>query len=142
MAVFEEGASRALALPHQDLRRIGALEHAVDLYVGDYLAYLPVEWARQRREELSETYVHVLREYADELMVLTRYGDARAVLSRALAVEPLRDDLHQRMMQVLASQGRIHEVVEHYQRYCKSLRREMGLDPPPETRSLYGSLIA
>ena len=142
VAAFEEGASRALALPHQDLRRIGALEHAVDLYLGDYLAYLPVEWARQRREELSETYVHVLREYSDELVVLTRYGDARAVLSRALAVEPLRDDLHQRMMRVLASQGRIHEVVEHYQHYCESLRREMGLDPPPETRSLYGSLIA
>jgi ATP/maltotriose-dependent transcriptional regulator MalT/DNA-binding SARP family transcriptional activator len=142
VAVFEEAANRALALPYQDLRRIGALEHAVDLYLGDYLAYLPVEWARQRREELSELYVRVLREYADELVVLTRYSDARGVLGRALAVEPLQDDLHQRMMRVLAAQGRIHEVVEHYQHYCESLRREMGLDPPPETRSLYGSLIA
>jgi DNA-binding SARP family transcriptional activator len=142
VASFESLARSAVSMPFQDLRRVGALEGAIQAYSGEYLAYLPVDWARQRREELSEEFVRVLREYADELIAVTRYSEARAALSRALAAEPLRDDLHQRMLKVLAAQGRIHEVVDHYQHYCESLRREMGLDPPAETRSLYGSLIS
>jgi DNA-binding SARP family transcriptional activator len=42
----------------------------------------------------------------------------------------------------LAALGRRHEVVDHYRRYRETLRSEMGLDPPPETRSLYARLIA
>ena len=142
VATFEGLARGAIAMPFQDLRRVGALEAAIQAYSGEYLAYLPVDWARQRREELSEEFVRVLREYADELISVTRYAEARAALTRALAAEPLRDDLHQRMLKVLAAQGRVHEVVDHYQHYCEALRREMGLDPPSETRSLYGSLIS
>jgi len=142
VATFEALARAAISMPFQDLRRVGALEAAIQAYSGEYLAYLPVDWARQRREELSEEFVRVLREYADELIAVTRYSEARGALTRALASEPLRDDLHQRMLKVLAAQGRIHEVVDHYQHYCESLRKEMGLDPPSETRSLYGSLIS
>jgi len=33
-------------------------------------------------------------------------------------------------------------VVDHYRRYRETLRNELGLDPPNETRSLYARLIA
>jgi len=43
---------------------------------------------------------------------------------------------------ILGALGRKHEVVDHYQKYVYLLRKDLGLDPPLETRSLYASLIA
>jgi DNA-binding SARP family transcriptional activator len=59
-----------------------------------------------------------------------------------LAIDPYRDELHQRMLKILGALGRKHEVVDHYQKYVYLLRKDLGLDPPLETRSLYASLIA
>src|SRR5262249_60034704 len=117
-------------------------EAAVALYTGDFLDDLDSAWIRARRHALSELFVRLLSEYADELLGLTRYADARSTLARALDQEPLRDDLHGRMLVCLAALGRRHEVVDHYRRYRETLRTELGLDPPPETRSLYARLIA
>ena len=142
VAQFEALARAALNFSHSDLRRLGALEAAVALYTGDYLADLDADWVKTRRLGLNELYVRLLSDYSDELLALTRYGDARVILTRALAVEPLRDDLHDRMLVCLAALGRRHEVVDHYRRYRETLRTELGLDPPPETRSLYARLIA
>jgi DNA-binding SARP family transcriptional activator len=138
---FEALARAALGFSHSDLRRLGALEAAVALYTGDYLADLDAGWIRARRHALAELFVRLLSEYADELLALTRFADARSTLARALAQEPLRDDLHGRMLVCLAALGRRHEVVDHYRRYRETLRTELGLDPPPETRSLYARLI-
>ena|SRR5579859_120604 len=142
VAQFEALARAALNFSHNDLRRLGALEAAVAQYTGDYLADLDADWIKARRMALADLFVRLLSEYSDELLALTRYGDARAILVRALALEPLRDDLHGRMLVCLAALGRRHEVVDHYRRYRETLRTELGLDPPPETRSLYARLIA
>ena len=142
VAQFEALARAALNFSHSDLRRLGALEAAVALYTGDYLADLDADWIRARRLALADLFVRLLSEYSDELLALTRYADARVILARALALEPLRDDLHGRMLVCLAALGRRHEVVDHYRRYRETLRTELGLDPPPETRSLYARLIA
>lgn len=139
---FEALARAALGFNRSDLRRLGALEAAVALYTGEYLADVTADWASARRRALAERFMRLLCEYADELLGLTRYADARATLARALALEPLRDDLHGRMLVCLAALGRRHEVVDHYRRYRETLRSELGLDPPPETRSLYARLIA
>ena len=139
---FEALARAALSFSRSDLRRLGALEAAVTLYTGDYLSDLDSAWIRGRRHALADLFVRLLRDYADELLGLTRFTDARLTLARALAQEPLRDDLHGRMLVCLAALGRRHEVVDHYRRYRETLRTELGLDPPPETRSLYARLIA
>jgi DNA-binding SARP family transcriptional activator len=142
VAQFEALARAALNFNPSDLRRLGALEAAVALYTGEYLADLDADWITARRAALAELFVRLLIEYADELMALTRYGDARGILARALGLEPLADDLHGRMLMCLAALGRRHEVVDHYRRYRDTLRTELGLDPPTETRSLYARLIA
>jgi LuxR family maltose regulon positive regulatory protein len=141
VARFESKAYAALALAPGDLKRLAALASALGRYSGDYLSDMPVEWAVSRRRALSDLHVTVLCAYADELMKLTRYAQAREALAQAIATEPLRDDLHERMLVCLAGLGRRHEVVDHYQHYREALRAELGLDPPPEMRALYASLI-
>jgi LuxR family maltose regulon positive regulatory protein len=138
---FEALGRAAVGFSHSDLRRLGALESAVTLYTGEYLADISADWAADRRRSLSELFVRLLSDYADELLALTRYSDAREALTRALAVEPLRDELHGRMLVCLAALGRRFEVVDYYRRYRDTLRSELGLDPPANIRSLYSTLI-
>jgi len=141
VARFEAQARRALAFAPGDWRRLEALASGVELYTGEYLADLAVDWALDRRLGLNDLYVRLLSAYADELMSLTRYAEAREILTKALAVEELRDDLHQKMLVCLAGLGRRHEVVNHYRRYRETLRTALGLDPPPEMRALYARLL-
>lgn len=138
---FEEQAHLALATARSDLRRMGSLATAAALYRGDYLPEVDTDWANARRHQLKELHIKVLSEYADELLRFTRYGEARTTLARALLDEPLRDDLHGRMLMCLAAMGRRYEVVDHYRRYRELLRNELGLDPPGEIRQLYARLI-
>ncbi len=139
--LFEEQARLALNASRNDLRRMGALSTASALYRGDYLPELDTDWASERRRTLKDLHIKVLSEYADELLRFTRYGEARTTLARALLDEPLRDDLHGRMLMCLAAMGRRYEVVDHYRRYRELLRSELGLDPPGEIRQLYARLI-
>lgn len=138
---FKTEADAALARSQGDLRRLEALESAIDLYTGEYLADLAVDWALERRRQLSDLFVVLLRTYADELMNMTRFSRARPLLERALEVEPLHDDLHERMLICLAGLGRRDQVVSHYMRYGEILREELGADPPEHMRTLYNQLI-
>jgi ATP/maltotriose-dependent transcriptional regulator MalT/DNA-binding SARP family transcriptional activator len=140
-AQFEAQARTALAYRRNETRRLGALAAAAALYGGDFLADLPADWAVQRQHDLSALHQRVLTEYADELLHLTRYEEARQVLTRALVAEPYRDDVHGMLLMCLAAIGRRYEVVAHYQRYREALRNDLGLDPPAEVRALYARLI-
>jgi LuxR family maltose regulon positive regulatory protein len=141
-ADFEKSARRALALPVTDRTRTASLNEASGLFRGEYLRDVPVDWTSQRREEINQLFLSVIRELADECITLCRYEEGRAVLARGLEMDPFRDDLHQRMLRTLAAMGRTHEVVEHYRKYVAVLRSDLGLDPPLETRALYDSLIS
>jgi ATP/maltotriose-dependent transcriptional regulator MalT/DNA-binding SARP family transcriptional activator len=138
---FEHEARAALAMPRTALQRLGTLDRAAHRYTGDYLPDMDMSWAVERREALRQLFLNVLLHLADEYMLYTQFGDARAVLERALTAEHLRDDFHSRMLTCLAALGRRHEMVDHYQRYRETLRAELGLDPPPELRQLYARLI-
>ncbi len=142
VATFEKAARQALAVPVTDPRRLSSLEKTAELFQGEYLMDLPVDWASQRREEINQIFLTLVREQADECLSICRYEEGRAAIVRGLALDPYRDELHQRMLKILAALGRKHEVVDHYQKYVLLLRKDLGLDPPSETRSLYASLIA
>jgi LuxR family transcriptional regulator, maltose regulon positive regulatory protein len=139
---FEKAARQAMAVPVTDPQRLTGLEKASQLFQGEYLEDVGVDWAGQRREEINQIFLTLVREQADEYCSQCRYEDGRTAVFRGLAIDPYRDELHQRMLKILAALGRKHEVVDHYQKYIHLLRKDLGLDPPSETRSLYASLIA
>ncbi len=142
VSAFEKSARQALARAATDRKRLTGLENTAALFRGEYLKDVPVDWASQRREEINRLFLTVIREAADECLSLCRYEEGRAYAARGLEIDPFRDDLHQRMLKILAAMGRKHEVVDHYQKYVFLLRNDLGLDPPLETRALYDSLIS
>jgi LuxR family maltose regulon positive regulatory protein len=138
---FEREARTAMSLTAGDARRTGALSRAIGIYRGEYLADLPADWAQQRRRQLGDLFLQLLRCQAEELMAVSLCSEARQVLVRALEIDPLGDDINALMLRCLAALGRRNALVEHYQVYRERLRTDLGLDPPESTRQLYGRLI-
>jgi DNA-binding SARP family transcriptional activator len=138
---FEHAATVAAAMPPGDPRRFFALTEAVDAYTGPFLPEFTTEWVLENRRSLERRFLHLLTLHAEEALV---HGDPlRAVESvrLALSIEPLRDDLNLRYIQLLGRLHRRSEAVGHYQRYTRLLAEELGLDPPEAVREAYHRLI-
>ncbi len=95
----------------------------------------------ERRQALRARYLDVIVGLADECMALTRFREARECLERGLRLDPLREDLQERMMRALAGMGRRQEAVEHYRQYRALLRGRLGLEPPEALQLQYARLI-
>jgi len=116
---------------------IRLLESALDLYRGDLFSDEPyASWCELERAELRHRYVDLTARVA-ELWTGSGARD-RAVpwLRRGLLVDPLREDLHQQLMQLLIRSGRRDEALAQYHTCVRLLRDELGADPLPETRRL------
>jgi ATP/maltotriose-dependent transcriptional regulator MalT/DNA-binding SARP family transcriptional activator len=138
---FERAATLASDMPLGDPRRFFALTEAVNAYKGPFLPEFASDWVLENRRTLEGRFLQLLTAHADEALV---HGDPqRAVESMRLAlrIEPLRDDLNLRYLELLGRLQRRSELVVHYQRYTRLLAQELGLDPPDVLRDAYTRLI-
>ncbi|HHH81997.1 MAG TPA: hypothetical protein ENL35_03300, partial [Chloroflexi bacterium] len=141
VAEFDRLCGLAEAMPHGDPRRIFALREAVRAYRGDFLPACAAEWALRRRDSLQRQYLKLLEAAAQEALNTGMDDEALDYLREAVRLEPLRDDLNIRLLEVLGATGRRHEVVAQYRSYRQRLADELGLEPPAEARRLYERLI-
>lgn len=148
IALNPEAVSVDVGLLEADARAEDAaqMEAAVRRYAGDFLDGLKVdepgfeEWRVTERERLRElalaTLSRLLRRHGD--------GDAEAaipVLQRLLAIDPLREDAHRRLMRLFLAQGRRAAALQQYQICVGVLERELAAEPEEETRTLYRAIL-
>jgi ATP/maltotriose-dependent transcriptional regulator MalT/two-component SAPR family response regulator len=138
---FENTAEVAEALPPGDPRKLFALTEAINLYSGPYLPEFSSNWVTERRRMLEMRYLDLTASYADEALLRDQPLRAVTALREALKMDPTRDDLNLRILEVLGRLGRRSEIVSHYQRYVRLLADELGLDPPEALRDTYSRLI-
>lgn len=120
---------------------IDHLEEALALYRGDLLAGAsdgPGDAERWCREgaELRERCVETALRLAELWVDRGEPGRAILCLRRGLEVDPLREDLHQRLIQVLADCGRREEARAQYRECVRLLRAGLDADPLPATQRL------
>lgn len=142
VARFERAAGTADAIPVTDPRRYFALKEALARYGGAFLAEYDLEWTLVRRRALEMEYLRLLDEHAEASRVAGQPKEAAASLGRALELDPLREDLLYRYLELLGELGRRNEVVRHYLAYVDRLADELGLTPSRRLRQLYADLIA
>ncbi|MGH7303511.1 MAG: AfsR/SARP family transcriptional regulator [Candidatus Rokuibacteriota bacterium] len=123
-----EGAPRALA-------------KAVSLCEGYLLEGLRIkeepweEWLRAERARLHELRVEVLTRL---LTHQTEAGATQAAIQtagRLLALDPLHEAVHRRLMRLYLRQGRRAAALRQYQVCCQALERDLGVEPEAETRN-------
>ena len=122
---------------HAMLRR--ALEKAMELYQGELLPGCYDEWILQERERLSQMNLEVLERL---LCLQEKEGDfpgAIRIAQRLLREDPLQEENYRHLMRLYAASGN-RAAVRVYQNCVAVLKRELAVEPGPETRQVYEQL--
>jgi predicted ATPase/DNA-binding SARP family transcriptional activator len=120
----------------------GSLQEAVALYRGELLEGCHEEWIVGERAARQEACLQALERLADQSLERGDPAAALSHLSRAEALDPLRDSVQQRRMRALAASGDLPAALLSYREYRLRLHREMSLEPDPETTRLFRELQA
>ncbi|MEM7343688.1 MAG: tetratricopeptide repeat protein [Chloroflexota bacterium] len=126
-----------------------ALQEIVELYQGDFVAGFYVkeaepfeEWVLGQREWLRGLAIQNLHVLGNEYSVRGEYAAGIEVTNRLLALEPWREESHRQMMLLLARSGQRSDALAQYELCKQILADELGVDPQPETTTLYNQLKA
>lgn len=125
------------ALPTDPDAAISHYRRALALYKGDYLPDRRYEdWSSAERERLQVLALGLMTTLADLLVEHTPLESIR-LAQRVLAIDPVWEAAYRTQMQAYLTQGNRPLALRTYEQCVEILEREFGVEPLPETRSLY-----
>jgi DNA-binding SARP family transcriptional activator/TolB-like protein len=120
----------------------GDLAEAAQLCTQPFLAGFPAiaaqfdDWLAGIRARMTESAADVLERLIETYFESGNQDEAVRAAERLLALDPLREDLHRRLMSVYANVGRRSDAIRQYNACVEMLRRELGVRPAAETDAL------
>ncbi len=130
-----------------DVRNWQRLEQAVQLYRGPFLSGMSLPHAPEFELWVSGQRSMHERLLLDAIKVLigtetTQVDYARAIqyARMYLGVDEMAEDIHRRLMVLHLLNGDRPAALQQYQRCVAILKRELGVDPLPETRAIYEAI--
>jgi DNA-binding SARP family transcriptional activator/tetratricopeptide (TPR) repeat protein len=138
----------------RDLVTEGDLETAVGLFRGEFLEGFGLrdapdfeDWARNQADTLRRELTGALARLATGLEVDGNYSAALVHVRRWLSLDPLHEPAHRALIRLYALTGDRAAALVQYRQCVRTLSRELGVSPLPETTKLYeavntGTLIA
>jgi predicted ATPase/DNA-binding SARP family transcriptional activator len=135
----------AQARQQEDLAlRVPPLSDAVKLYRNHFLtgfslkdAYPFNEWAFVESEGLRHKLADALMMLVESHCALKQADLAIPYARRLITLDPLNESAHRQLMEVYLQAGQRSAALKQYQTCEQILRKELNLDPQPETRALY-----
>jgi DNA-binding SARP family transcriptional activator len=120
---------------------VAGFRDALVLYQGEFCddAYYP--WLEGVRERFRNIFVEASARFAYLLSDSEEYDEALAVLSRAINVDPVCEDLIRRAMAVEATLGRRAAALARYRKFEAALDEQLGVEPDPETQAIVQQLL-
>ncbi|MEZ4735684.1 MAG: BTAD domain-containing putative transcriptional regulator [Caldilineaceae bacterium] len=121
-----------------------ALQAALDLYRGDFLAgfrvrHAPVfeEWVTLQQEAFHTLAIQGLYQLAERYWAQGDYTAGLVAGRRLLALDPWHEAGHRLQMQLLALDGQRGAALTQYQLFQQGLAAELAVEPEPVTAALY-----
>lgn len=147
VAAFEQALIAARSQPLA--ARSSSLQHACDLYQGDFLAGVIVrdapdfdEWLLAERLRLREQAIHALHVLGDLYLAQALYDRTIDCATRLLALDGWRESAHRQLMLALAHSGRRVAALAQYESCRQTLAAELGIEPAEETTALAAHIRA
>jgi DNA-binding SARP family transcriptional activator/Tfp pilus assembly protein PilF len=126
-----------------DADAVELLREALALWRGPVLADVPGDQLREAvSARLEELRLVAVQELATRLSRLNRAAEAVSVLRDAVEANPLREALVSRLVLALHWTGRQAEALALFHRTRERLVEELGVDPGPELRDAYQTVLA
>ena len=120
------------------------MSEAVDLYRGEFLRGLILddcdtfdEWLLITREQLHLQFLDAVVHLEEGYLALNNLKGAENAVRRRLAVDPLQEDAHRLLMQLMALNGQPHAALVQYETCRRILEEELDVPPAEETMALY-----
>jgi DNA-binding SARP family transcriptional activator/pimeloyl-ACP methyl ester carboxylesterase len=95
------------------------------------------DWLAQERARCHQLAVAVLVKLATREAAAGDAVAASAALERALALDPLSEEIHRRLMRLDLDSGNYNAAIRRYRACSDVLKRELGTVPEPATTALY-----
>lgn len=131
-----ENALRLAARAQDDSHRSRHLADAIELYGGPLLPGFYEDWVLGEQDRLGERFLLAVRQ---EVVLLAKAGETGRALDlarRAVAVDPLREDLHAELIRLLAAGGQVEAALRQYRELVRILEQELGEAPSPALERL------
>ena len=121
-------------------RRPGAMEKAVELYAGEFMAGYYEDWVFPEQSYFASQFRVVL---AELIATLERKGAIERAIgyaARAIELGPLREEDHRRLIELHIRAGDSEQARRQYARLQRILARELGTKPSAATGELVAGL--
>ena len=127
------------AAPNERIERLLAAEAA---HFGTFLPEWPYEdWSASRRTEIQGAYAAVVEDLAEALLAAGRPGPAIERAARLVDLDEETEKWHRLLMRAYAAAGERPRALRQYHALRAVLLEQLGVEPGPETRDLYRSLL-
>lgn len=127
---------------------ISILKVVETLYQGPFLEGFDLpgcpefeHWSLLERITLEHQYLRVLGRLVEESTSWGEIGQAIEYARRYLAIDPLSEIIHQKLIQLYAGIGDRHLAIRQYERCSSILESNLGVAPLPETRAVYQAIL-
>jgi len=140
--IFEDHIKPILAIPSDSLKAndVSRLENALQLYQGELLEGFYDDWALRERERLRSLFVkgqiHLLHHYTHH----AAWEQGLACAQNILNLEPLREEIHRKMMRLYFNNGQRAQALKQYEMCRETLASELEILPMEETQILYAQI--
>ncbi len=124
-----------------DQERSTMLQQALHMWRGDALGGMHSDWATRVRETLRQLHHEALSQWADAEIRLRRPGAVIPELRAALLIDPLSEQLCERLMLALYLEGRSVDALECYQSMRRLIAKDLGTDPSRRLQQLYERVL-
>jgi DNA-binding SARP family transcriptional activator len=133
VGVVDEWAARLVegSAGATDLCLVNWRWEAMDLLPGWY-----DDWVIFERERIRQRLLHALEALSRRLVEVNRCAEAVDAAISAVSADPLRESANRVLIEAHLAEGNLIEARRTYERYCDSVRRELGVDPGEELASL------
>jgi len=125
-------------------QRIPLLVDAIKLYRDDFMSGFSLkggsnfnEWAFAQAETLRHDFAGALQMLVEEYMTLRQTSLAIPSAQRMISLDPMNEAANRMLMELYARTDQTPAAIKQYQALEKLLRKELNVDPQPETRELY-----
>jgi two-component SAPR family response regulator len=114
---------------------------AVTLYRGPYLDGCTMEWAYPIRVRVNRMIVTAFSRLIELALAANDMVQVEESANDLLSIDSCNQEATLALIQAMVAQGKPEQAARQYQRYCKSLERELGLEPPIEAMKAYHEIM-
>lgn len=122
---------------HETVLAITAYRNAEGLYQGDCLQEdTHEEWAALISQAYRMKYLSALDYLGKRMLENGDYQECVTLWHKAVTLDSCNEQAHRRIMHCYLQMGQRQMALRQYQLCAESLKKELGLEPTPQTRQL------